>query len=171
MTRDIGNQTLRIKSINFHRNESQQHLIHFFFLLIAVSSFNTEENNKRNDIMLCDQSPKSQEGTLNYNIGYSKHWKQHIVTGMRLSCCDITIVSGTYNQGHFPSISVMRDVKGNFGVAEIHFGRRPEDVLTSHDRDQESASRSTQFPNAGCGVAELYSGLVLNSFPIPTIPN
>jgi hypothetical protein len=120
----------------------------------VIHSFNTEENNKRNDALLCDQVRRSQARTLNYNFGSFDSWRQHIVNGVPTSPCDSSIITGTYDQGSTPHPTLYTDPTGAIGVATVHYGVPPLKAPSGLD--------------AGCGVANVYNGVVLDGWPIPT---
>jgi len=125
--------------------------------------WNSEINNKRSEVRLCNNVPTSTEYILTYNFGTFDSWISHINNKLAnktapldtlLGSCHSQILHGTYDSGTNPhsvlfSAFDYSSKKEALLLAEIHVG------LPSHVSDK-----------AQCGMATPMDGLVLDAWPL-----
>eukprot|EP01132_Coremiostelium_polycephalum_P003994 gene3994-4995_t len=113
--------------------------------------YNTEDNNKRAQPRVCEASPVSYSGILNYNYGMFSDFLIHIQNQLELSVCDSTILHGTYDQGYSPDVFLF---PGSYSSGSSDIG-----VVATHKGISE-----TYFDFSLCGRAESWDDIVLDSW-------
>ena len=90
-----------------------------------------------------------------------------LFTYSSLSPCHGSIVTGTYDEGENPSTTLFVDKENtNIGVAAIHHGSMRFSLICILIFQGPLLSNLTV-----CGPSVPYEGIVLDSWPLPIIPN